>query len=289
MYVLGCNDDANYCIEFPPSPTATPGAPQPSLCLAKPEGCGAAGGACCPLTGDKQSAKRCVEEGTLCLAPTSSGSIYGDLTYEMYLLLKAAPDTPLPNATALSVWGLCQAFDKDECGELGGLCGSKLPKPAPQCPESKRTCVEWCVAGHTCSVACLLAGWLLLPLGMHGGCHLLLPGGCLTRATHRSATRAGSTASCKKDSSKSLGCAPRSPWGAATSARPAAPMATTRRWGPGGSHMLVGTTRRLRHTHHGAASKRVAVECTTGGASQEMLKPGRSALCVSPPPPTHPP
>lgn len=142
-FVLTCKDDALYCLEFPPSPTAGGGASSPSLCLPLPPGCGAAGGACCPLTGDKDNrSQRCQEDGTICLAPNST-TIYGNLTYDTYRQLLQAPETVLPNATALSVFGTCQVFPEEACGQEGGLCGPLLPKGAPDCPKEKRSCPSW--------------------------------------------------------------------------------------------------------------------------------------------------
>ncbi|KAL4425880.1 hypothetical protein ABPG75_009896 [Micractinium tetrahymenae] len=141
--VLACNSDQHYCLEFPSSPTAGDGEASPSLCLPLPEDCGAAGGTCCPLTGDKENgSQRCNDEGTICLTPNST-TIYGSLAYDDYRAFKANPYAPLPAATAASVFGTCTVFSLDQCGGEGGLCGEPLPYPAPQCPEDTRACLSW--------------------------------------------------------------------------------------------------------------------------------------------------
>ncbi len=76
-FVLACNSDEHYCLQFPPSPTAGQGDSPPTLCLPRPEVCGAAAGSCCPLTGDTENgSQRCNDQDTLCLAPNST-TIYG--------------------------------------------------------------------------------------------------------------------------------------------------------------------------------------------------------------------
>ncbi|KAL4445741.1 hypothetical protein ABPG77_008940 [Micractinium sp. CCAP 211/92] len=142
-FVLACNSDEHYCLQFPPSPTAGQGDSPPTLCLPRPEVCGAAAGSCCPLTGDTENgSQRCNDQDTLCLAPNST-TIYGSLTYDDYRTFKANPYAQLPNATAASVFGTCTVFPVDQCGMEGGLCGRPLAEPAPQCPAGKRTCESW--------------------------------------------------------------------------------------------------------------------------------------------------
>lgn len=93
-FVLACNSDEHYCLQFPASPTAGEGESPPTLCLPRPEGCGAAGGTCCPLTGDTENgSQRCNAEGTLCLAPNAT-TIYG--RWGRAGALPAAPGSRLP-------------------------------------------------------------------------------------------------------------------------------------------------------------------------------------------------
>ena len=113
-----------------------------SLCLPLPDGCGEAGGVCCPLTGNKTNGSlRCQADNSICMAPQSD-TIYGLLTYELYTQLGQDPQASLSGEVALSLWGTCQTFDPQQCGTPGSLCGASLAPPGPQCPEDARDCPD---------------------------------------------------------------------------------------------------------------------------------------------------
>ncbi|EFN57680.1 expressed protein, partial [Chlorella variabilis] len=119
-----------------------------SLCLPLPDGCGEAGGVCCPLTGNKTNGSlRCQADNSICMAPQSD-TIYGLLTYELYTQLGQDPQASLSGEVALSLWGTCQTFDPQQCGTPGSLCGASLAPPGPQCPEDARDCPD----GYYCQV-----------------------------------------------------------------------------------------------------------------------------------------
>eukprot|EP00887_Chlorella_sp_A99_P004747 scaffold4.g4747.t1 len=158
-----CADDTLFCQSFPADAAAALAAGSgngsiallsytgpPVLCLPKPAGCGKAGGLCCPLTGDSTDpSTRCSDANTVCLVDQQySNNLTGLLTSNDYKRLLKDPHGDVPEAAQRSLFGTCVVFAPSSCGAAGGLCGPRLPAPAPQCADE----VQACGAGFFCQL-----------------------------------------------------------------------------------------------------------------------------------------
>lgn len=123
-----CCGESLWCHFFNPGPDATSSSANPSLCLAVPEGCGAAGKACCPDKNGGYNDKACTEPNALC-----NGQDAGDAEYAYYLQYSADPRSVVPGA-----YGTCQLFPQDRCGAPGGPCSPGYGNQT--CPEGKQKC-----------------------------------------------------------------------------------------------------------------------------------------------------